>query len=987
MKRFLTVALIFISTSLIAGTTGKITGRVIDKQTGDPLPFVNIVVAGTGLGAVSDEDGYYVILNVPPGTYDLEARMIGYHTATVEKVDVFIDQTMVINFELTPAVIKLKGKVVRVYARKVVEKDVTSAKSVMTGRSIQRMPVTNPEQAMQTNTGFTVDPRRGEIHVRGGRGDEVMYMVDGMEVRDPLVGGGLALHVGNSALQQMEILTGGFSAEYGNAQSAVVNIVTREGNEKRQEMYLYYLNDHLLESTSFNTDQLSFSLDGPNPITSYLFPAVGVKIPWKSTYFLTGTGSWTNTYTPMNVPFNRYKLGPMQYGYRDNNHYDLTTKFATKISARMKMILGYNKSYDFYVPYRHTFKYIPFDAYQYTRNTDQYYLKWAHTVSAKTFYFIKFGWLNTNRLVTPGGHTPDEINHYTGGEHGTSDNPLDVVMNYPGIDGLDEPYIDQPRCNGVYDYGEDFIDVNGDGVWKPGEPFTDTPLPNGHYDVGEPFNDYNHNGIWDGTEPFEDYGLDSIPETYDTGEGNGEYDIGEPFSDYNQNGVRDELLADGHYDYGYDQWAYWHKHKSRVITLKSDWTSQVTRQHMIKAGIDLRFYHFDMQEVQYGWWQDTLRDTTSIPGLWKTRGIFRDFYIRNPYDGAFYVQDKIETKGMIVNAGFRVDFMNPNTTGRTDTIAILGGLAHSSTEIRLSPRVGVSYPVTDRDKFYFNYGKFMQAPEFQYFYEDTTQFGGAIRLYGNPDLQYKTTMAYEFGVQHAFTDETSITVSTFFKDIRGLIDTEKRGVPPITYQLRVNKDYGDVRGIELKFSKLYSHYTSFMFDYTLSWAMGKSSSDRQGYDYDYQGIPLPLRTYPLNWDERHKVTFNYNFDVPAGEKPVLMGRSMLSNWGVNLLVQYGSGLPWTPSDTLAEPGQTPNCKRIPYTMTVDLKSYKGFKIGGTDISFELTVKNLLNKKNWLQIYTDTGYPDSTGYTGNIDRNDPTYFGPMRQILLGLSMSF
>ena len=992
MKKILILLLIFVSISLIAGTTGKISGRVTDKQTNAPLPFVNVVVVGTGLGAVTDEDGYYVILNVPPGTYNLEARMIGYHSQTVQNVDVFVDQTMVINFQLTPAVIKLKGKVVRVYARKVIEKDVTSTKSVMTGRAIQRMPVTNPVQAMQTNTNFTVDPRRGEIHVRGGRGDEVMYMVDGMEVRDPLVGGGLALQIGNAALQQMEILTGGFSAEYGDAQSAVVNIVTKEGNEKKQEMNVYYLNDHIFNATSFNTDQVSFSIDGPNIFTANLLPLLGVRIPWKSTYIITTTGDWTDTYTPMHVPFNRYKLGPLQYGLRDNNHYDITAKLATKISPTMKIVTGFNKSYNFYVPFSDryrsfAFRDIPWDAYQVTRNTSQYYLKWAHTLSAKTFYFFNVGLVNTEGLLTPGGHSLDEINNYTGDEHGTSNNPLDVTIGWPGIDGLDEPYIDEPRCNGVYDYGEDFVDENNNGVYDLGEPFIDTPLPNGHYDVGEPFNDYNHNGIWDGREPFKDYGVDGIPDTYDEGEGDGIYEVGEPFSDYNQNGVRDNPLADGHYDYGYDQWAHWHRHLSRQITLKFDWTSQITKEHMLKAGFDLRFNHFDMADIEYGWWRDTLRDTANVPGLWKTRGIFRDWYTRDPYDGALYIQDKIETKGMIVNAGFRVDFLNPNTPGREDTIPILGGLTRSGTEVRLSPRIGVSYPVTDKDKFYFNYGKFMQAPEFQYFYEDTTQFGGAIRLYGNPNLVYKTTMAYEFGVQHAFTDATSITVSTFFKDIRGLIDTEKRGVPPITYQIRVNKDYGDVRGIEMKFSKIYSHYTSFMFDYTLSWAMGKSSSDRQGYDYSYQGIPLPLREYPLNWDERHKIMFNYNLDIPAGEGPVFLGRKMLDNWGINLLLQYGSGLPWTPTDSLATPNQTPNCRRMPYTMTVDVKMYKGFKVGGSNLSFDLTIKNIFNKKNWLQVYTDTGYPDSRGYTGNIDRNNPSYFGPPRQILLGISISF
>ncbi|GAH86187.1 unnamed protein product, partial [marine sediment metagenome] len=158
-------------------------------------------------------------------------------------------------------------------------------------------------------------------------------------------------------------------------------------------------------------------------------------------------------------------------------------------------------------------------------------------------------------------------------------------------------------------------------------------------------------------------------------------------------------------------------------------------------------------------------------------------------------------------------------------------------EVRLSPRFGISFPISEFDKMYFSYGHFSQVPEFQYYYQDTTQYSSAIRLYGNPNLHSEETIAYQLGVVHAFGNLMKLELKGFYKDVRGLIDTEKQGIAPFVYQIRVNKDYGSVRGVEINFDKRYSHFYAIQLGYTLMWAMGKSSSDRQGYDYDYQGIP------------------------------------------------------------------------------------------------------------------------------------------------------
>jgi len=223
----------------------------------------------------------------------------------------------------------------------------------------------------------------------------------------------------------------------------------------------------------------------------------------------------------------------------------------------------------------------------------------------------------------------------------------------------------------------------------------------------------------------------------------------------------------------------------------------------------------------------------------------------------------------------------------------------------------------------------------------------------------------------------------FYKDVRGLIDTEKQGIAPFVYQIRVNKDYGSVRGVEINFDKRYSQFYAIQLGYTLMWAMGKSSSDRQGYDYDYQGIPLPLREYPLNWDQRHAITTMFDIRSESGEHPVLFGLSLPDKWGINILTQYGSGLPYTPAQEEGEERPLPNSGRKPYTIKTDVKATKFFYLGPIWYEFLVEVKNIFDRSNTLKVHSETGKADDSTDDGEpgteYDRN-PRNWGPRRYII-------
>ncbi|MDZ7272265.1 MAG: TonB-dependent receptor, partial [candidate division KSB1 bacterium] len=210
---------------VFAGTTGKIAGVVTDAETGQPLPAVNVVIEGTTMGAATALDGHYVILNVPPGVYTLRASMMGYATVTVTDVRVKIDLTTTQDFKLAPQTL-LGQEVVVVAERPVVQVDVAASQKNVTASEITALPVTKVTDAIGLQAGVT-----SGLGIRGSGSDQAIFMVDGVVLRDerdnrPITG------VPLSAVREVSVQVGGFSAEYTNVRSGVVNVVTREGDPK-----------------------------------------------------------------------------------------------------------------------------------------------------------------------------------------------------------------------------------------------------------------------------------------------------------------------------------------------------------------------------------------------------------------------------------------------------------------------------------------------------------------------------------------------------------------------------------------------------------------------------------------------------------------------------------------------------------------------------------------------------------------------------------
>lgn len=360
MRRLL-LLFICLHISLFAGTTGKLTGKITDQSTGEVIPFANVLLLETTMGGASDINGNYTILNIPPGVYSLKFSNVGYQSVVIENVRVFVDQTTEINMELNPSAIELDQIVVSAETE-LVKKDVTSSISVVTRDEIETLPVADFTELLTMQAG--VVGSGNNLHLRGGRSNEIAFMVDGMYVQDPLLGG-LATQISNDAIQEMSLLSGTFNAEYGNAMSGVVNIVTRDGSDKfNGKLEVRTSEFGISKYSDLHETRVNGALSGP-------------IIPGVIRFFLSGEQDNRGSYLPFGYRINRSAFGKLTFH---------TT--GMKVTASVRGSDGERR------PYSHSFKYIPEQYVKIKTDSYQSTLAFTHTVANNLFYDVRLSYFN-----------------------------------------------------------------------------------------------------------------------------------------------------------------------------------------------------------------------------------------------------------------------------------------------------------------------------------------------------------------------------------------------------------------------------------------------------------------------------------------------------------------------------------------------------------------------------------------------------------------
>ena len=954
-KLLFAIFVVLFAVDALYAQAGRITGNVTDARDGEPIIGAQVLIAGTTQGTTTDFDGNYRILNVRPGTYTLEFRYIGYATQIVEDVLVRTDLNTEINMQMSEAVLEGEEVVVRA-TRDVVIRDLTSSESRVSRQDIERLPVQEVGDIVQLQAGVTVGPG-GSIHIRGGRASEVAYIVDGVRVSDDY-DRGQGLRVDNQAIEELQVVSGAFNAEYGQATSGIVNIATRSGtNDYRGTVRIW--------GGEYATGRDGLYLGAPNSAGDI-------------------------------DPFQQYNVeascsGPIVK--------DKLTIFAT---ARRFKNEGWLYGYNAFSPQGPIGPVI----------SDEGTITWERGYSE----------VPISNPVNIFGHRVDENNPW-----------IDIVEN----DGEFIRYTDSGRRDSTLASMHPFetLSFQGNLQWNASNLLRFNLIGNISQELSQ---GYNHGGSLNiqnnpQTERNSHYLnlrttitpsanrfiTTNLAMRYNAFETNL---FGDPYDPRYLNPERtgdfpnNVQPQDGRFARFGTSNNFFNR-DTRTFIGKVEYNHQLDDRHFIKAGIDvqadiLNFRSFNLVPVAGGGdlqpFPDEVLEREYLPelGIPRENTPGHEVWTRKPVTFAAYFQDRIEYENLIINAGIRFDYFQPNgripaadlpalTTRFDDRDADFWKAA--SPKFAVSPRLGIAYPISANGVIHFSYGYFFQIPDYNRLYNgDELLLGstsGTQGIFGNPDLKPERSVKYELGLQQEIFAGTALDVSIFYEDKRDYVSSgpiNPTAVPSVRYGTWVNRDYANIRGITAAINQRVSRQVSFGLDYTFSIAEDSNSDPAAEFFAavsagDTTGATNLARFLTsANWDRTHVLNSSLFYSQET--------------WGFNIVQRFSSGLPYTPSAAVprnigitATRDVITNSLRMPASFTLDLNVYKNFDLGGYTLGMFFNVYNLLDARNPSSVFTDTGSPDlPLNPLANADPRfyaDPGRFAEPRRVQLGFQMQF
>ncbi len=994
------LGLLFLATPAFA-QTGKIAGTVTDAATGQTLPGASVAVVGTSYGAATDGEGRYTIIGVRPGTYRLRASFIGYTETVVENVRVQSGLTTRIEIELSEQMVEFDDEVIVTAERPPVQRDETASVQYLDIQEIEELPVTSTEEALFVQAGVFFDQQpiegglngsgRGEPRyaVRGGDQTEVLWFLDGARIAALIEGradqGGSYTSINPHAIQEIQILTGGFAAEYGGAQSGVVNVVTKEGGDRIEATaeYLYgppgqrHFGNYLYDRET----QVEF---GPQvPVAEGSPDSLGNQLPDGSL----DPAWWTE------------ERQNQVYDYRDIADHRAWGSVGGPVpgldglDARFFIAGQYNRQ-----------------AYTYPRPIDQ---REQDDVLA-------------NLVLSPGSGMKLRLAGLYGRSlHSTLQENGDFILEskyYRGWGSVLDRKHYQAAVDWTHSLSQDmFYDLKLSTYWLD---FRERPGP------------FTRFGRTEDPDAVTIFGFQRYDEFGD-----------EPFDQFSFLLDRREVVGD--------------------VSLEGALSWQVDHANFIKAGFEARVNTYNEDR------SFRFPSTTLDERYWLNRGLDETYH---PLQFAAYIQDKMEFKGMILNLGLRYDYFNPNRDWFDvtnlpvlsfdplydemldpdgDQVDENGRVKYSFDNVfdkprtaapsyhRLSPRIGVSYPITDGSVLHFNYGHFYQlAPldrmfEFGYFrpeyivrcqqaYDQGLSTEGLINCPeggthapsadGDPervvvlsldDLKPEKTISFEVGIAQQFGDLAVLDVTGFYKDVfdqvlpRANLFDRRVTLPSGNFVSNFSGDYGDARGFEVNLRTLFSRHVTFDFNYSFSRAVqGRATPGR--VDIDTTGTP----TFFYDDEASQRLATERTFSRPHIFRANLFlkypeggGRAIdraLGGTSFSVLGRYVSGRSFTYLEPDDPPDRVDN-QRLPASSQIDLRIERQFTVGTHALAVYSNVTNLFNTRNLRSfgnylganeaavvdyVENETVTRDFIGY----DISAVTYFPP-RRIVFGVRYDF
>ena len=929
---------IFLCAHIInAQTTGKISGRILDNENDAPLPGANIILLPDYTGTSADEDGYFNLINVSPGKYTVKVMVIGFETVIFENVVVSVNRTTSLDVKMNQTMIE--GKEVMVYATKLSrKKDQTGTVKNISSDEIEILPVENLAAVVNMQAGVVAG------HFRGGRSDEVSYLIDGVPVNDAFGGVAAVSNLEVEAVKDLEIITGTFNAEYGNAMSGVVNAVTKDGSNQFEANINTGFSTYLTKNER-NGEEVYIGLDpfGINSNTDLKLNLSGPIIKDKVHYFLNyrdqninghlngirrfNTWDLSNFYDQNSSNWTSENTGDSVYVAMNTGDYESLMGKISFNYRNIKFSLMQNHNNAVSQGYSHAYKYNPDGRLHDEVKTVLSMFQLNHFLNQNMFYEVKYS------------HTVNEYGSYVFDDY----NSYDIALE----DGI---------YHGLY------------------------------YSAGDTVYNYVHDKY------FTNYGVGFFT---------------------------------GGQDKGHT------RRKTITRNLRSDFTWQINSAHSIKTGFSFTDYDLvnEYHTIRNAYAGTAMESDYYKPIIFPDSTVYADVYKVYPKESAVYIQDKFERDEIVINIGLRYDSFDANTTfpsqrrnpvnastyylensSGTDSLDQDGNLIIDPTKmsmpikskiaLQLSPRFGFAYQLGSIAVLHFSYGHFLQMPPMYSIYSNhssiigpsdySTTVGNANLGSDSLGLNAQKTVSYEIGLWQELGNNLGLEVNLYYRDIYELLSLATVSTyNQIEYGIYTNKDYGNVRGLELKLD--YSDNNLFLqTNYSYQFTRGNADNPAQTFNRQGANIDKVIRFIPMSWDQRH--TFNVSIAY-SSEK-----------FGISATGYYNSGTPYTFSpqgeSNLALLNLYPNNDYRPSNYHADISGYIILpKVLGLTPKLEFLIYNLTDRYNEYGVSSETGraytavvsetelLSHRSNFNTYDDRyKDPAMFSGPRQIKLGLTVS-
>lgn len=999
----LAFSLLFLCESAFAQGTGQIRGQVTSAQTGEPLPGVNIVVVGTQRGGATNADGNYAITNVPVGTHEVQASLIGFANTTKTEVLITLDQTTRVNFALKEETVEGEEVVVRA-ERDIMKKEVSGSQQVVTSEEVLEAPVRELDNFLAKQVGVSEN-----LSIRGGAAGQTGTLINGFTFTSDRFSTPDAA-VPLSAIEQVSVTSGGFTAEHGNFRSGLIEITTKSGqseayhgridlsinspHQKRfgrslYDVQNYYLRHELDPDVAFVGTEEAWeddprlrrqyqSFQGWNALAEQ-YNRDKAPEDQATPLDLYMWDAWTHMVVP---PFE--ELESMGYTIseekkqkiRDHAHElegsdpDWNVDFG--FGGPVPLVNGLLGDATFYLAHQSRKN-------QYTQPVTREAVDRSTTMLtlqsnlASSLQLTLHGLYKTRTGVLDvikSHHYPSNLGRMMPADNlGSSYVPSSQYLYFPGI------FTPVDHTSGML--GLDLRHAIGANTfWQlsiSGTQRSARAAPP-WAEAGMGFDEFFEEGYnARSSEPVIEFGPIKLNEQpYGFSSGSQVVD-GFAFNNYEQ-------------PYGSTQHrfaqvgpAWFDSTDTQQYKLQFDVSSQVSFHHLLKGGIEVRYSNLnhDMRSAWFG----------------HLRGNFTYFWDREPLTAGIYVQDQIEYEGMVANIGLRADYYDPGgqwptgdvfsqqaygTGGQRENLfdrwEQQGILEPVETHLVWSPRLGLSFPITERTKFYFNYGHFRSPAPWQQMFSVRQRPRVGLYDLGNPNLAPPRTIAYETGVEYNLLNRFLLRLSGYYKDITG----QQGGVAyhnregTVNYDSWENNNYQDILGLELSVTKQYGEWVSgwanFDLRYEKSGLTGRSDFFEDPSKSEQTGLYAGQESRFL---PRPQFNGNIRLHTPGGWGPLVGGLTPLGGWMLSVLPiwQAGPYFTWNP---LGKRHLQDNLQWSTSSFW-DLRFSKRFEAAGAGLRAYVEVTNVFNSRGLLRSQAFSSGSDRRDYLASLHL--PMYDSP------------